>query len=76
MRFGIGLEPARTLAQIGERLRLSRERVRQIEMVALAKIKASPLGDDLAEFFGVGAKHNARLGRARVGEHPMALARA
>ena len=31
MRFGIGREAARTLEQIGERLRLSRERVRQIE---------------------------------------------
>ena len=54
MRFGIGREAARTLEQIGERLRLSRERVRQIEKLALAKIKASPLCRDLAELFGVG----------------------
>jgi RNA polymerase primary sigma factor len=53
MRFGIGQEAARTLAQIGERLRLSRERVRQIEAVALAKIKASPLCRDLGELFGL-----------------------
>jgi RNA polymerase sigma factor (sigma-70 family) len=54
MRFGIGTETASTLAEIGERLRLSRERVRQIEVVALAKIKASPLCSDLAELLGVG----------------------
>jgi RNA polymerase primary sigma factor len=53
MRFGIGREAARTLEQIGQRLRLSRERVRQIEGHALAKIKASPLCRDLAELFGV-----------------------
>jgi RNA polymerase primary sigma factor len=54
MRFGFGAEAARTLAEIGERLRLSRERVRQIEVVALAKIKASPMCRDLAELLGVG----------------------
>ena len=54
MRFGIGREHARTLEQIGERLRLSHERVRQIQCKALAKIKASPLCCDLAELFGVG----------------------
>ena len=45
--------PRRTLEQIGGRLRLSRERVRQIEGLALAKIKASPLCRELAELFGV-----------------------
>jgi RNA polymerase primary sigma factor len=44
MRFGIGREETRTLEQ---RLRLSRERVRQIEWLALAKIKASPLCREL-----------------------------
>lgn len=52
MRFGIGREAARTLEQIGQRLRLSRERVRQIEGLALAKIKASPMCRDLRELFG------------------------
>jgi RNA polymerase sigma factor (sigma-70 family) len=55
MRFGIGREVATTLEQIGGRLSLSRERVRQIEGLALAKIKASPLCRELAELFGVGA---------------------
>jgi RNA polymerase primary sigma factor len=53
LRFGIGRETSRTLEQIGTMLRLSRERVRQIESVALAKIKASPLRRDLAELFGL-----------------------
>jgi len=53
MRFGFGPEAARTLDQIGERLSLSRERVRQIEWVALKKIRASPRCRDLAELFGV-----------------------
>ena len=53
MRFGIGRETSRTLEQIGALLLLSRERVRQIESIALAKIKASPLRRDLAELFGI-----------------------
>ena len=53
MRFGFGHDAASTLAEIGEQLHLSRERVRQIEQVALAKIKASPLCRELAELFGV-----------------------
>ena len=60
MRFGIGREAARTLEQIGGRLRLSRERVRQIEGLALAKIKASPLCRELAELFGVGEPRELR----------------
>jgi len=65
MRFGIGREAARTLEQIGERMRLSRERVRQIEWLALAKIKASPLCRDLAELFGVAKGAQAGPLRAR-----------
>jgi len=54
MRFGIGREAGQTLEQIGDRLRLSRERVRQIEARAREKIRASPLCRELAELFGVG----------------------
>ena len=49
LRFGIGPEAARTLEQIGQLLRLSRERVRQIESVALKKIRASARCRDLGE---------------------------
>jgi RNA polymerase primary sigma factor len=59
MHFGIGRETPRTLEQIGERLRLSRERVRQIEALALAKIKASPYFRDLARHFSPAAVHGA-----------------
>lgn len=55
MHFGIGGDEARTLAQIGKQPSVSRERVRQIEGVAIAKIKASPLGRELGGLSGVGA---------------------
>jgi len=61
MRFGIGREAERSLDQIGERLRLSRERVRQIQWRALAKIKASPLCRDLARLFTVGETRSLRV---------------
>jgi len=61
MRFGIGREASRTLEQIGERLRLSRERVRQIEAIALKKIKISPVCRELAEMFGIGETSGLRV---------------
>lgn len=38
-RFGLGSEPPKSLAKIGERCGLSRERVRQIESYALKKLR-------------------------------------
>jgi len=61
MRFGIGRDASRTLEQIGARLRLSRERVRQIEAIALAKIKASPVCRELADLFGIGTMPGLRV---------------
>jgi len=39
MRFGLGAEEARTLEEVGERLHLSRERIRQIEERAKQKLR-------------------------------------
>ncbi|HWP46255.1 MAG TPA: RNA polymerase sigma factor RpoD/SigA [Candidatus Limnocylindrales bacterium] len=51
LRYGIGEEGPMTLEQIGKRLNLSRERIRQIEQQAKAKLKkracAKSLGDYL-----------------------------
>ncbi len=40
LRYGLGLDRELTLAEIGRRLSISRERVRQIEAKALAKMRA------------------------------------
>jgi RNA polymerase primary sigma factor len=40
LRYGLGLDRELTLAEIGRRLSISRERVRQIEVKALAKMRA------------------------------------
>jgi len=39
MRFGLGAEEARTLEEVGQRLHLSRERIRQIEERAKQKLR-------------------------------------
>ena len=44
-RFGLGGATERTLAEIGEQYSLSRERIRQLQVAALARIR-SRLDDD------------------------------
>lgn len=48
LRFGLDDENPLTLQEIGERLRLSRERIRQLESKALMKVRNSPGSQDLA----------------------------
>jgi RNA polymerase primary sigma factor len=40
LRYGLGTEREHTLEEIGRRLMLTRERVRQIEAKAVAKMRA------------------------------------
>jgi RNA polymerase primary sigma factor len=50
LRFGLGCERRPTLESVGNAMDLSRERVRQIEQAALAKIGASPESEELVAF--------------------------
>ena len=47
LRFGIGRDSSHTLEEIGRKVKLSRERVRQIEHSALRKIQTTCSSDDL-----------------------------
>jgi RNA polymerase sigma factor (sigma-70 family) len=48
MRFGLGGGSRRTLKEIGRTLRISRERVRQIERLAISRLLSSRVGRELA----------------------------
>ncbi len=49
MRFGIGMDRDHTLEEVGRIFNVTRERIRQIEAKALAKLKASASGSALRE---------------------------
>ena len=49
-RFGVGQAEEQTLAQVARKLEMSRERVRQIEQVALRKLRVPIVADQLREF--------------------------
>ncbi|HST89712.1 MAG TPA: sigma-70 family RNA polymerase sigma factor [Ktedonobacterales bacterium] len=49
LRYGIGDGRSRTLLEVGKELGISRERVRQLEMVALAKLRMATSAQGLRE---------------------------
>jgi RNA polymerase primary sigma factor len=50
LRFGLGESGDHTLEEVGEHLRVTRERVRQIETKALRKLQSSEFNDKLRAF--------------------------
>ncbi|HOA13495.1 MAG TPA: sigma-70 family RNA polymerase sigma factor [Myxococcota bacterium] len=50
LRFGIGCKREHTLEEVGEAVGLTRERVRQIEVKALEKLRAPAAGRDMGSF--------------------------
>jgi len=52
-RFGLDGQPALTLRQLGERLGVSRERARQIEVLALSQLREHDVARDLATEIGL-----------------------
>jgi RNA polymerase primary sigma factor len=50
MRFGIGYDDSYTLDEIGNRYKLTKERIRQIEKSALRKLKEEEVGTLLRDF--------------------------
>ena len=68
MRFGLndGAEP--TLAELGEKFSLTRERIRQIEAAALRKLRDPQLSHRLSSFVEPRQARGTRRGRAEVAE--------
>jgi RNA polymerase primary sigma factor len=50
LRFGLGGQPSRTLAEVGEEFGVSRERIRQIEREALSKLRHPRISRKLKDF--------------------------
>ena len=53
LRFGLDMDRPQSLREIGELYGLSRERIRQLESLALKKLRGSKRSDLLADFVDV-----------------------
>ena len=51
LRFGIGQEKSWTLEEVGKTMNVTRERIRQIEVIALKKLRDPQLKLKLAEIY-------------------------
>jgi RNA polymerase primary sigma factor len=63
LRFGLIGGQACTSTEVAQRIHLSRERVRQLEMAALAKLRDAPGAVDLVEFFSSGCRRQHTIDR-------------
>ncbi len=50
MRFGLGMNSAHTLEEVGQKFSVTRERIRQIEAKALRKLKHPSRSKELRSF--------------------------
>jgi len=50
LRFGIGMEAPRTLGQVGQLFKVSRERIRQIQTGAIKKLKSSAVCETIQDY--------------------------
>ena len=53
MRFGIGMDSNRTLAEVGKQFLVTRERIRQIEAKTLRKLKHPQHSRKLRSFLDI-----------------------
>jgi RNA polymerase sigma factor (sigma-70 family) len=68
LRFGTDMETRPTLESVGRRMGLSRERVRQIERDALAKIRSDPAHAELGALVGAGTTRDHDSGEPSCAE--------
>jgi RNA polymerase primary sigma factor len=66
LHFGIGQRREYTLEEIGRKCRLTRERIRQIELKALKKLRHPSRRRSLEEFVGAAAAREKSTGRGEI----------
>ena len=66
LRFGLDGQPCHSLSQVGERLEVSKERIRQIQQAALAKLRGLAEDGLDCEAIGCGGPRRGRTVRPRA----------